>query len=167
MNLKPALAALALTSSAVVLAEGSGWSLASVDKTGYAEIVLALVSGDGILDENGRETVHPTLELYCGSGDPDGIGVRVDWRRFISSFSTEVGFKVGEGKRQWLKFGVDASNRVTLAKADSDTPRLLDLLGSGESLSVEVSPYSEAPVTVGFDLAGYQAALAELRAACR
>jgi len=154
-------AAIALSPAAA----GDGWSVTSAD--GGSEIVLALGSTDGILDESGRETVYPSLELHCVPGTPDAIGIRVDWGRFISSFNTEVGFKAGDGKRNWLKLGVDASNRVTLAKAGADTDKLLDLFTTGGPLSVEVAPYSEAPVTVRFDLAGYADALDELRAACR
>jgi len=157
------IAAIALAATA--FADNDRWSVASVD--GGSEIVLALGSTDGILDESGRETVYPSLELHCAPGGPDAIGIRIDWRRYISSFNTEVGFKAGDGKRNWLKLGVDASNRVTLAKAGADSGRLLDLFATGGPLSVEVTPYSEGPVTARFDLAGFADALDELRAACR
>lgn len=157
------IAAFALAVTA--LADDDGWSVASAGRG--SEIMLALGSTDGIPDESGRETVYPSLEFHCAPGAPDSIGIRIDWRRFISSFSTEVGFKAGDGKRNWLKLGVDASNRVTLAKEGADTTALLELFATGAPLSVEVSPYSEGPVTVRFDLTGYADAVEELRAACR
>jgi len=157
---------LAALASAMTVAQDADWHLDAVGANGDAGVVLARLSPDGIPDESGRETVHPALELYCTPGDPDGVGVRVDWRRFISSFNTEVGFRIDDGKRSWLKLGVDASNRVTVAKAGADTAKLLALFDTGSSLSVEVAPYSEPPVTVGFDLTGLAGALDDLRNAC-
>ena len=95
------------------------------------------------------------------------VVARIDWRRFISSFSTEVGFKVGDAGFTWLKWKVDSSEKVTYSPSGDDTRKLIDLLGPSGELIVEVSPYSEGPVTVSYDLEGLDQALESLSERCR
>lgn len=146
---------------------GGPWSLASgADAADYGdEVVLRQESGDSIGDEDGTQQVHPVLELYCAPGRA-ALGVRIDWRRFVSSFNTEVGFSIDGGKTSWLKLGVDASNRVTHTDKRALVDELLGMMKNGQALSVEVAPYAGAPVTAGFDLAGFEEALAGLTARC-
>ena len=66
----------------------------------------------------------------------------------------------------WLKWKVDSSEQVTLSPSADDTQRLLDAMDGGSLLTVDVSPYSEGPVVVTFDLAGFAEARASLEAAC-
>ena len=61
------------------------------------------------------------------------VSVRIDWRRFISSFNTEVGFKADGGKTLWQKWGVDQSNKITLSKSAADSQSLVDYLSGGSS----------------------------------
>ena len=96
----------------------------------------------------------PRIEFHCSPADGAQSRPASDWRRFISSFSTEVGFKVDDGKFTWLKWKVDGSEKVTMSPSADDTRlKLIDATVGGNELLVDVTPYSEGPVTVTFDLA--------------
>lgn len=144
------------------------WALTiGEDPTSYQVVAsLEQESANTIKDEYATKDVNPQLALRCVPGDGE-ITARIDWRRFISSFNTEVGFKVDGGNFHWLKFGVDQSNKITMSKAASDSQALIDYLLSGSELLVEVSPYSEPPVTVQYDLTGLSQGLDALRAECQ
>jgi hypothetical protein len=147
--------------------EGS-WVLAVGEDPSSYEVVASLQqqSANTIKDEYATNDVKPVLAFRCAPGN-QAITARIDWQRFISSFNTEVGFKVDDGKPLWLKWGVDQSNKITLSKTTADTQLLLDYLGGGGNLQVEVTPYSESPMTVEFELAGFSQSLDALRAACQ
>ena len=152
-------ALLAATPSA---AENSRWAL-TVDEDSYdGRQLLSQTSLDSIPDEYASKDVTPVLSFFCSD---DAVAMRIDWRRFISSFSTEAGFSVDGRDATWLKLGVDASNKMTLANA-ADTSSLLESIGDGSELKVEIAPYSEPPVSVSFDLATLPAKLKELRKTC-
>lgn len=137
------------------------------DPADYAGVaVLQQDSATTIKDESASNDVTPVLEFRCTLGDAT-ITARIDWQRFISSFSTEAGFKVDGGRFTWLKWKVDSSEKVTLSPSAADSQKLIDLLVNGSELLVEISPYSEGPVTAEFDLAGLAAALGELRSKCQ
>lgn len=137
------------------------------DPSSYAVVAsVQQESASTIKDEYATKDVSPQLSFRCLPGNPE-ITARIDWKRFISSFNTEVGFKVDGDKFLWLKWGVDQSNRVTLSKSASDSQALIERLAGGAELLVEVSPYSEPPVTVTFDLAGLSQALDALRKECQ
>ena len=123
---------------------------------------LSQVSQDAIQDEYATKEVHPRLEFACEWGE---MTFRIDWGRFISSFATEVGFGVDGGEATWIKLSVDSSNKMTIGKA-SDAVRLIKLIGDGETLSVEVAPYSEPSVSVSFDLESFAESLDALEG-CR
>lgn len=144
------------------------WVLSLGEDPSSYEVVASLLkeSANTIKDEYATSDVKPQLEFRCTPGNVT-ITVRIDWRRFISSFNTEVGFKVDGGKALWLKWGVDQSNKITASKTAADSQSLLDLLDGGSNLQVEVTPYSESPVTVQFDLAGFSQALDALRVECQ
>jgi hypothetical protein len=146
----------------------SAWHQAmAADDAGFGEVaVLYQDAGNTIKDEYATNNVTPRLEFRCTPGD-SAVTARIDWQRFISSFSTEVGFKVDGGKFIWLKWKTDSSEKVTLSPSAGDTAKLVDLLSAGSRLSVEVTPYSEGPVEVGFDLAGFGEALLMLTETCR
>ncbi len=126
---------------------------------------IASDAGNTIKDEYAQNEVTPRMMFQCAPGDP-AITARIDWGRFISAFSTEVGFKADDGKFMWLKWKVDGSEQVTLSPSPDDTRRLLDALQGASVLTVDVSPYSEGPVVVTFDLTGFAEALSALQASC-
>ena len=144
------------------------WALAVGEDAASYEVVASLQqeSANTIKDEYATKDINPQFAFRCAPGNPE-ISVRIDWRRFISSFNTEVGFKADDSKTLWQKWGVDQSNKITLSKSAADSQSLVDYLSGGSSLQVEVSPYSEPPVTVEYDLAGLPAALEALRAECQ
>ena len=144
------------------------WVLAvGEDATSY-EVVASLQqeSANTIKDEYATKDINPQLAFRCAPGNPE-VSVRIDWRRFISSFNTEVGFNADDGKTLWQKWGVDQSNKITFSKSAADSQSLVAYLEGGSSLKVEVSPYSEPPITVEYDLTGLSAALEALQAECR
>ena len=143
------------------------WTLTTVeDAAAYATFMsLQQDSSTTIKDENATKDVVPRLSFRCRPGAANVIA-RIDWGRFISSFSTEAGFKVDDGKRTWLKWKVDSSEQVTISPGTDDTQRLVSQLLPGERLEVEISPYSASPVTVQFELSDLEAGLSALKAAC-
>ena len=146
--------------------EGS-WVLTVGEDPSSYEVVALLEqdSANTIKDEYATKDVVPKLMLRCAPGDPT-ITARIDWQRFISSFNTEVGFKVDDGKTLWLKWGVDRSNKITLSPSPDDSGNLVEHLKEGASLQVEVSPYSESPVTADYDLTGFANGLEALLKEC-
>ncbi len=146
--------------------EGS-WILTVGEDPSSYEIVASLQqdSANTIKDEYATRDVVPQLMLRCAPGDP-AITARIDWKRFISSFNTEVGFKVDDGKTLWLKWRVDRSNKITLSPTADDSRSLVEHLNEGTSLHVEVAPYSESPVTVEYDLTGLAGGLEALLKEC-
>ncbi len=144
-----------------------GWVLTLGEDSSSYEVVALLRqdSANTIKDEYATKDVVPQLMLRCAPGDPT-ITARIDWQRFISSFNTEVGFKVDDGNTLWLKWGVDRSNKITLSPSADDSRNLVEHFQEGKSLQVEVSPYSESPVTVEFDLTGFTSGLEALLKEC-
>ena len=155
-----AIAGLLTASATAIHAEEAWMHESGEDEMLYQE------SGNTIKDEYATKDVTPRLEFHCSPGDP-AVTARIDWQRFISSFSTEVGFKVDDGKFTWLKWKVDGSEKVTLSPSPDDTQRLIDVMVGGSQLLVDVTPYSEGPVTVTYELAGFADALETLKAACQ
>ena len=135
-----------------------------VHESGDVE-AIASDAGSTIKDEYAKNDVTPRMSFQCAPGDA-AVTARIDWGRFISSFSTEVGFKVDDGKFMWLKWKVDGSEKVTLSPSADDTARLTSAMREGKLLTVDVSPYSEGPVVVTFDLEGFAEALAALESGC-
>lgn len=154
------VATFVLLASSVASVAAGPWTAAS----GEAESI-SQDARNTIKDEYARDDVTPRIELRCAPGDP-AVTARIDWGRFISAFSTEVGFKVDDGKFIWLKWKTDNSEKVTLSPSADDSARLIEAMGTGATLTVDVSPYSEGPVVVTFDLAGFAAELAALQSRC-
>ena len=147
-----------------------GWVLTVGEDPASYEVVTWLQqdSANTIKDEYATKDVVPRLLLRCAPGDATiaAITARIDWQRFISSFNTEVGFRVDGGKTLWLKWGVDRSNKITLSPSADDSKNLVKHLREGKSLQVEVSPYSESPVTVEYDLTGFARGMNALLREC-
>ena len=158
--------------SGVVRAQGDisegTWSIVvGNDPTSYQSFLsLQQEAMDTIKNESATNNVIPVLEFRCTPGNAEMTPV-IDWRRFISSFNTEVGFRVDGGKMLWQKWGVDQSNKVTASKSAADSQSIVEHLRGGRNLEVEVTPYSGSPVTVRFDLAGLSNSLAKLEKECQ
>lgn len=163
---------LTITIPALVWADApgteSGWQIETVeDSSGFGSAeTLYQDSSKGISDEAATGEVTPRLEFRCTSGDETVIA-RINWNRFISSFSTEVGIKVDGGRFMWLKWKMDQSEQTTVSPSASDSQNLIDALSVGSGLLVEVSPYSMGPETAEFDLTGFADSLAALTARCQ
>jgi len=145
------------------------WTLASQqdENSGEATIALWQESNDSIPAASGKKNVKPVLEFRCVVGSSEAIQFRVDWQRFISSFNTEVGFRVEGGKTLWLKLGVDPSNEITLSRSAADVEKLIEKFSVGETIELDIAPYSEAAVLVHFDISTFKSAMESLKQACR
>ncbi|MDZ7643051.1 MAG: hypothetical protein U5K76_01705 [Woeseiaceae bacterium] len=144
------------------------WTLETIQDpaTYQALAVLHQESAGTIGDEYGKKAVRPRLEFRCAPGSGEQVAVRIDWRRFISSFNTEVTFAADDAEPLTLSLGVDRSNRITATRKDGDDAALIEYLSGADALTVTVTPYSDVPVSVDYDLAALTGRLAELRDAC-
>ena len=150
---------LALVAATSIAA--SPWELGDDDYSGG--IALSQQSTDAIPDEYATKDVQPVLSFRCAS---DGaVAMHIDWQRFISSFRTDVGFRVDGGDAKWIKLAVDSSNKITLANS-TETAALLEHIAAGEKLNVETAPYAEPAVFVNFDIASLTQELQKLSEAC-
>lgn len=161
-----AITVLFMSGAATAGGIGDHWSIGPADSPDFdAAVSLVQESADAIPDENAAGEVHPVLSFRCSAGGDGTVTFQIDWRRFISSFNTEVGFRVDGGRASWLKLGVDSTNKITTAKA-ADAATLIDKIADGTTLNVEVAPYSESSVFVNFDVSTFAAALKQLKDAC-
>ena len=160
------VAAALLAGCAVAEESRSAWTLGTDPEVTWETVhVLSQTSSLAVLDQSASNEVLPVLSFRCSEGGGD-ISMQIDWQRFISSFNTEAGFQVDDGSRNWIKLGVDGTNEITLSRSSSDVASLIDSLGSGEVLNVEVPPYSEPSIFAEFDLSGFADAVADLKEAC-
>jgi len=145
------------------------WSLVTgEDPISYQTVAsLRQSSANSIRDEKAKDEVLPILEFRCVPSTGAPIEFRIDWRRFISSFNTEAGFKADGGKTTWLKLGVDQTNKITLSRSAADVEKLLARIAGAQMLEIEIAPYSEASVFANFDISTLTAALGELKEACK
>lgn len=161
-----AFAIIAMSGTSAAGGIGDHWSIARAEGSGYeATVLLTQESADAILDENGSGEVHPVLSFSCSAGGDGTVTFQIDWRRFISSFNTEVGFRVDGSAATWLKLGVDSTNKITVSKA-ADAAKLIETISDGNTLNVEVAPYSEPSVFVNFDVSTFATALQQLEDSC-
>lgn len=159
---------LLLAATAVAEPIASNWSIdvARDEKTWENVATLAFESSTEIADEYAAKMVHPQLAFLCKPGGDGTISVRLDWRRFISSFNTEVGFKADDRELLLVNWGVDKSNRVTQPRSASDGQELIAYLAGANSVQVEVIPYSASLITAQFGISGINEALQQLAAKC-
>jgi hypothetical protein len=127
---------------------------------------LGFESVNEIADEYATKKVNPQLAFLCKPGGDGAISVRLDWRRFISSFNTEVGFKADDKELLLVNWGVDKSKQITLPRSASDGQELISYLAGAASVQVEVIPYSASLITVQFNISGIDRALQALTAKC-
>ncbi len=144
------------------------WTLEMLqDKATYQTVaVLHQESSNTIGDEYAMKQVHPRLEFRCEPNSGPGIKVRIDWRRFISSFNTEVQFAADDKDPVTVKLGVDRSNKITHTSDAADDAMLIEYLRQQSALKVTVTPYSEVPVSVNYVLDGLAGQLAALGESC-
>jgi hypothetical protein len=163
------VAALLCCSGAAQAADLAGhWTLTSgKDEQTWEDIVtLSVESQNEIADEYATKKIHPQLAFQCVAGGDGTVSARVDWRRFISSFNTEVGFKADDSELLLVNWGVDKSNKITMPRGMKDSDDFVNYLGGASKLQVEVIPYSESLITVSFDISGIDDALKSLIDEC-
>jgi hypothetical protein len=167
--MRSSLVGLLLLAAAVAAEPLAGnWSLdPGRDPDTWKDIeILSLDSINEIADEYATQKVHPQLAFECVPGGDATIRVRLDWRRFISSFNTEVSFKADDRELLLVNWGVDKSNKITLPRSSGDGQDLINYLKGASGLQVEVIPYSSSLITVQYDLSGFDAALQALASRC-
>lgn len=159
------LAASLLAGCAVAEESDSAWTMDVDPEVTWETVhVLSQASTLAVADESGNE-VSPVIAFRCTEGVGE-ISMQLDWQRFISSFNTEAGFQVDDDSRNWIKLGVDGSNKVTLSRSSSDVSSLVEALSGGAVLNVEIAPYSEPSIFAEFDLSGFAASADALKASC-
>jgi hypothetical protein len=162
---------------AVVLGTGASYAAPAVeagftletlrDAATYQNVaVLHQESTQSISDEYRMKEVRPRLEFRCSPGGNGPIEVRIDWRRFISSFNTEVKFAADDAEAITVKLGVDRSNKITMTRDRVDDQRVIQYLSGRSGLTITVTPYSEAPVSAHYDLESLADALLRLQDKC-
>lgn len=144
------------------------WTLETVqDKATYQTVaVLHQESANSIGDEYAMKEVQPRLEFRCLPDTDPSIQVRIDWKRFISSFNTEVQFAADDKDAITVKLGVDRSNKITSTRDDADNAKIIAYLDGQSALTLTVTPYSEVPVSVSYTIDGLDEKLAELGSSC-
>ena len=160
---KISIACLFLAATAMA---NESWQMHEVEEGYSTAMAMRQDSTVAVPDENPANEVVPQLEFRCSSGSAD-VSARIDWKRFISSFSTEAGFKVDDGRFTWLKWKVDSSEAVTISPNAADSQKLVDLLSNGSRLQVEITPYSASPIVAEFDISGFAASLEALKGKCQ
>jgi hypothetical protein len=128
--------------------------------------ILSVESINEIADEYATKMLRPQLSFRCEPGADGATSVRVDWRRFISSFNTEVSFKADDKDLLLLNWGVDKTNKITMPRAARDGQDLLDYLEGASRLQIEVIPYAGSLIAVTFDISGIDDALRTLASEC-
>jgi hypothetical protein len=162
----PVIAVALLVAAAMADEVGENWTLEVADVDYRTTALLTQDSSDAIADEYATREVNPQLSFRCYPDEGSKLSVSIDWRRFISSFNTEVGFKVDDREMILLNWGVDRSEKVTSPRSGDNVQELLDYFAGGNHLQVEIIPYSEGLVSVSYDISGIDAALVELRSRC-
>jgi len=160
------IVAALLGATAVAGDVGENWTLEVADVDFRTTALLTQDSSEAIADEYATKEVNPQLSFRCYPDEGSNLSVSIDWRRFISSFNTEVGFKVDDREMILLNWGVDRSEKITSPRSGDNVQELLDYFSGGSRLQVEVIPYSEGLVTVSYDISGIDTALVELRGHC-
>jgi len=145
------------------------WSMDSAIDDNSGEVVASMrqESRESILDESGKNALYPVFEFRCMPGRDSSVRFQIDWQRFISSFNTEVGFRVDGEKTLWLKLGVDSSNKITRSKSRTDVGNLVQLLSNATTVELEVAPYAEASIFVSFDMSTFKSAQGTLIERCK
>lgn len=168
--MKLAAIALLIFLAARALAEplAANWSLeVGRDAQTWENVAtLGFESVNEVADEYATKKVHPQLAFQCKPGSDGTISVRLDWRRFISSFNTEVGFKADDKELLLVNWGVDKSKQVTLPRSASDSQELISYLAGAANVQVEVIPYSASLISAQFNISGIDEALQALTAKC-
>jgi hypothetical protein len=161
-----ATAAALLCAAAVADGLGANWTLDVADIDYRSTASLTQDSRETIADEYATKEVNPQLAFRCYPDEGNNVYVSIDWRRFISAFNTEVGFKVDDKELILINWGVDRSEKVTSPRSGDDVQELLDYFSGGGDLKIEIIPYSEGLVTVSYDITGLDVALDALRKNC-
>jgi hypothetical protein len=160
--------ALSTGASYAVPADDVGFTLETLrDAATYQNVaVLHQESLQSINDEYRMHEVNPRLEFRCAPGGDGPIEVRIDWRRFISSFNTEAQFAADDAEAITVKLGVDRSNKITMTRDRVDDQRVIQYLSGRSALTITVTPYSEVPVSVHYNLESLADALLRLQDKC-
>ena len=107
-------------------------------KNNDKEIVIYQISEFSIKDENAND-VFPKIEFYCSKNNTS-ILARINWKRFISSFNTEIGFKIDQQNFFWSKWKVDNTTKVTYSPSEENTKHLIAQMIKGKKLREKAKP---------------------------
>ncbi|MGA3683482.1 type VI secretion system-associated protein TagO [Pseudomonas graminis] len=141
--------------------EGSGkWYTTTktdplTDKSIYTAILIS-ESGKGRFGEN------ISMVARCANGTTD---LFVNWSSFIGTDDASVTYRVGKNKAITRSWQISTDHTSTFFPG-SPVKTLKDMM-QAETFAVNVTPYSESPVTAIFEVSGAESAFADIRKDCK
>jgi type VI secretion system protein VasI len=116
---------------------------------------LSATDGRGRFGEKIRMTVR------CKNGKTE---VFVDWATFLGSESISVTSRIDKDQAEKSYWSISTDHKASFMPQPIPT---LKKLANGSSYAVNLTPYSDSPVTAIFDISGAEAAFKDIRRDCK
>ncbi len=133
-------------------------SIATSEIDDSQKVILTLAAENTI--RSSYRTERPTLYLRCAENKTEAF---ISWNIFLGSDSTKVLLRYDKEKAKTRRWGLSTDHKATFVRGN--IPFIKKIL-KHEKLLVQVTPYSDSPVTTTFDLRGLKEAIKPLRKAC-
>nr|WP_223112626.1 type VI secretion system-associated protein TagO [Pseudomonas syringae] len=140
--------------------EGSGkWYTATkTDPLNDKPVYTAALGSEG---GTGRSVESVVMLARCADGKTE---LFVNWSSFIGTDDTDVTYRIGKSKAITRSWQISTDNTSTFYPG-SPIKAMKEMMESDKFI-VNVTPYSESPVTAIFDISGAEAAFADIRKGC-
>ena len=123
------------------------------------KVILMLSSDNTILAS--YKTTRPTLILRCSENKTEAY---VSWDTFLGTRSAKILSRYDKEKAHTRSWGISTDNKASFAPGGNVS--YIKKLLKHKKLLLQVTPYSDSPVTAKFDLRGINEAIKPLRKAC-
>ncbi len=133
-------------------------SIATSEIDDSQKVILTLAAENTI--RSSYRTERPTLYLRCAENKTEAY---INWGVFLGSDNTKVLLRYDKEKAKTRRWGLSTDHKATFVRGN--IPFIKKLL-KHKKLLVQVTPYSDSPVTTTFDLRGLKEAIKPLRKAC-
>jgi type VI secretion system protein VasI len=140
--------------------KGAGKWVTSTDKNPLDDtrtVVLSLIADEG-KSKMGEDI---TLFLRCKSNKTE---LYISWSDYLGMGSTQVITRVGNASAQRMSWGLSTDSTATFFPGSPIS--FVKSLMNVDKLVVQVTPYSESPVTAVFDVRGLGEAIKQLQETC-
>lgn len=145
----------------VEAAPSKGKWLARIDTSPVDDSKTVILQLDGENSVTKRyQTTTPTLILRCQEKKTDAF---ITFGFFLGSNSTSVTYRLDKQKAEEREWNISTDHEAIFS------PKAIDLIRKllkAETLFIRVTPYSESPVTVSFNLQGLAEGIKPLQEAC-